>query len=291
MISKKLLLLVFILITITAHSQNGPECIPFGTSVTADGLLSDGEWDDAESVVLDLGNDALTILFKHDGENLNFAYEGNITANICFPELCFDPNLNLGDSWQSDDSWFHVSATDCHNQGDPEVYDDCMLVQPDWLAAPNYQNNGIILFMEIQIPFQKISSTLSSFDELNLTFGCNSPLGSYSLWPESAEILSPETWTILTICEDTFDTEEHTEEANVSYRINEKGEIEISGKDGELIEEVHIYNLQGSLIHSASSIYSNEYTYSRKKVSANPEITIISALLQSGKSANFKLIY
>ncbi|UCC45606.1 MAG: VCBS repeat-containing protein [Candidatus Zixiibacteriota bacterium] len=168
--------------------------IPLGSPVLVDGIMASGEWSDAVVLAMSIEDvvDA-TVHVKHDGENLLSAFVYSFTdGEVDLPcELFFDVNNDKTPDWQTDDWWFHVSASDCEARGTFDVYTDCLDIQPDWSAAPNATGSPLDT-IEIEIPFVKIG----------IDTGC--PIGialhvwnwpdGHGFWPPYAVSDSPSTW-------------------------------------------------------------------------------------------------
>lgn len=154
------ILLVVFMLTIYGFSR--VEIIPRGVTISVDGTVTGGEWEDAVEYSIDYEAMGEAIVrLKHDGQHLYFLYRfilSNRTV-LSFPEIYIDSLLNGGETWQSDDWWFHVSGTDCVSRGKPDDYKNCRIQHDDWSAVPNFKLGGktepVFLF-EIAIPFSKI---------------------------------------------------------------------------------------------------------------------------------------
>src|SRR5688572_2663346 len=119
------LVLVFFLRTYVCLAQTF--IIPEGTTPVMDGAVNSGEWSDADSVTINISASVeCKVLFKHDCSNLYLAYLDNLESMAAlFPEVLIDVNNSKSASWEADDWWFHVSATDCYYQGAYAVYSNC----------------------------------------------------------------------------------------------------------------------------------------------------------------------
>lgn len=178
--------------------------IPCGTSPTMDGVARPTEWVDADTVYISIlnGQDSVAILYMHDGENLNFAFLGNLqSTNARFPEVLLDIGNDKTSTWQSEDWWFHVSATDCEYKGEHGNYDSCKTERPNWIGIPN-MNSGppqppYVDTIEIQIPLNTIG--VSTDDKLGLAFNVTNTFNSWEYWPTSADINKPSTWATATL--------------------------------------------------------------------------------------------
>jgi len=166
--------------------------IPCGTTPTIDGIAFNSEWNDADSIAIEIlgGTEEVKVLYKHDGISLHFAYMGNLqSSNIRFPELLIDVNNDKSANWLMDDWWFHVSGTDCDYQGQPNNFDSCELVRPNWKAQNNFIAGGpVIDTVEIQIPFSTFGIDVNTIDTIGIAFSV------WEYWPSTANAGNPSTW-------------------------------------------------------------------------------------------------
>lgn len=175
--------------------------VPFELStVTVDGQVNASEWQHADSVKIGLSpTDTVTAFFKHDMQNIYFAFCGpmeSYSLSALFPEVLFDPQLAKGSSWQSGQWWFHVSATDCENNGGYGIYNNCQIVQPDWEGAPNQipgppDTDSI----EMKIPYSKIGFNAVTQYDMGLAFVLTNTNDLYYTWPPTADKDVPSTWS------------------------------------------------------------------------------------------------
>ena len=188
------ILLVIIFNLYTLFSQETID-LNKGITIFVDGKISQGEWDDAQFVNLQSsGNKIVRIMFKHDGENLLFAFLDNLgSANFRFPEIFFDINNDKSDSWMNDDWWFHVSATNCFNRGAHSVYNinTCKTVQPGWQA--NNFSASLPDTVEIKIPFSLVELDTNR-SEVGIAFDVTDTYSAWEFYPAGANINSPATW-------------------------------------------------------------------------------------------------
>ncbi|MBI3240071.1 MAG: T9SS type A sorting domain-containing protein [Flavobacteriia bacterium] len=180
---------------------------PCSAPPVIDGKKSGSEWDAADTVRITLSSGkTIKVYFMKDRDNLYFLYAGNLESQIHFPELLIDVNNAKSTTWQADDWWFHVSATDCENQGAPGVYNNCQLVQPGWEAEQNIlQGQPITDTVEIKIPFTKIGLSPGGAYSIGICFSTFNISGSSAVpsWPSSAVKGNPSTWASawLQLCE------------------------------------------------------------------------------------------
>ncbi len=92
--------------------------------VTIDGVLQQPEWKNAKKTTIGVNaTDSVQVLYKHDNNAMYFAFTGKLeSAMALFPEVLTDGENKGGANWVSGQWWFHVSATDCENNGGYGVY-------------------------------------------------------------------------------------------------------------------------------------------------------------------------
>ena len=172
--------------------------IPHGSGITVDGQLQPAEWSDASTVTLSIdGIVDVTVMIKHDGANLLSAYSYSYIGQpgLCMPEIFIDTDNDKNANWQTDDWWFHVSASDCEARGTYGVYNDCSVVQPDWQAVPNFPmtpNPPPLDTFEVSIPLAKLGVGTGS--TVGIAFRVEWVPTMFGYWPSSASPDSPATW-------------------------------------------------------------------------------------------------
>lgn len=164
-----------------------------------DGIYNISEWSDADTLSVDLEDGRfIHVKYKMDNQAFYFVFIGPIATYssiyAMFPEVSFDPLFNKGNAWQSDDHWFHVSYTDCNSLGAPDIYSNCVAVQPDWIGAPNFSMSFAPDTIEMKIPFAKLQLNVQTTDTIGINFMTNTTQGSWKMWPPSADKFKPETW-------------------------------------------------------------------------------------------------
>lgn len=165
-----------------------------GSPISPDGQFQHQEWTDANSFVFTINSNRSTrVYYKHDGQHLNIAFAGSLqTGGTYFPELMIDPNNSDESNIQSNDWWFHVSATDCEYQGQYGNYNNCQGVRPNWKAAPNFQQGRIVDTVEIQIPFSTLG--IQANDTIGIGFLLNN-FQSILKYPSGSSHLNPSSWS------------------------------------------------------------------------------------------------
>ncbi len=168
-------------------------------SIQIDGLLNEQSWAFADQVWIVNGNDSIKVRSLYNNANLYFAFTGKLeSANVLFPEILIDADNQRATTWQTNDWWFHVSATDCENKGAYGVYNNCLLVQPGWRGVPNF-NPGMPMTdtVEIAIPLSKLETTIQAGNTINISVLVTNTFSTYKHWPATADRNKPSTWGTL----------------------------------------------------------------------------------------------
>jgi len=229
---------------------------PCGTTPTIDGVLNPNEWNDADTIEIN-GLNTIQVYFKHDDNNLYFAFDGPLeSSNVRFPEIMFDLNNDKTNIWQMDDWWFHVSATDCEYQGQPANYDSCSLVRPNWTAVSNIlPGGGITDFIEIQIPLSTLGLDLANIDTIGIAFNVTNTFNVWEYWPAGADINQPSTWANATVLCQPLDYPKIKEINNILIFPNPTtGQFSVK-IDNQLLGSIislDIVNMAGQVILSRS---------------------------------------
>lgn len=179
--------------------------LPQGTAIVADGVVNDVEWQDARIFSVVLSEVVrVKVLAKHDGTNLLAAFisDLNPSRTLFMPELIIDTSFDRAASWQTDDWWFHVSASDCQSNGRWGDYSTCKVVQSDWIGVPNYPmgdpSPALIERFEISIPLSKLG--LAAGDTCGLAFTVAFISGQRAIWPSTASMDQPGAWAEIILC-------------------------------------------------------------------------------------------
>lgn len=195
-ITMRHLLLVSLLFAMRLHGQGAIEAFP-GTP-TLDGAVGPGEWDFAPTIAIGIApGDTCRVAIMTDFNAVYFAFMGQLESNnALFPEVLLDAQHDRSAAWNADDHWFHVSATDCHHQAAYGVYDDCLLLQPDWTGVPNITPGAPVTdTVEIAIPWSKLGlATPAEGDSIGMCLLVTNTASSWRLWPNGAARLAPDTW-------------------------------------------------------------------------------------------------
>ena len=185
--------LFLILINLSLVYSQSAIVIPKGNAIIVNGIISSGEWDDANSTqIVSANNKIVKVLFKHDDSSLLFAFLDNLgSANFRFPEIILDIKNDKSQTWMDDDWWFHVSSTNCYHKGKPNIYDNCKDNPPDWDA-----NNFSVTLpdtVEIIIPYMLVGID-SNTKFIGFAFDVTNTYSAWEYFPPETDSLNPSTW-------------------------------------------------------------------------------------------------
>ena len=217
-----------LLVSFQTWGQN-PVWIFEGGPITIDGVISPNEWQGATNIPFVQSNgDTTYILIQHDEQSLSIVFYGNLeSGQSVFPEVLLDVNHSRSSAWQSDDWWFHVSATDCDYQGAYGNYDSCSFTRPDWEAVPNFvPGSSITDIVEMKIPFSKINYNYAAGDTIGLAFVLTNTFSVVNTWPPLADRMKPSTWTDAVLFAQLNVPEEMNQQLDL-YPVPSTGDINI----------------------------------------------------------------
>lgn len=167
-----------------------------GIAPIINGVISPGEWDDANTVQInvELGW-TVQVYYKRDESNIYVAFE-NLThdTRVRYPEVLLDMNNDKTVSWKSDDLWFHVSYNICEGAGQYDVWASCTRTKSDWAANifPLTHQPGTV---EMKISYAKLGLDSITDKTIGIAFDVNDGNSSrYSLFPSTASIGIPSSW-------------------------------------------------------------------------------------------------
>ena len=227
-------------------------CIPYGAPSVIDGIISTGEWSDADSVQIAISaSQVVTVKLKHDSLNLYLSYCKNLESAFRFPEVVMDINNDKSNTWMADDWWFHVSATDCEWNGAPSNFSNCLAVQPGWEAVPNmlsvppYKDT-----IEIKIPFLKVGINLLMHDTIGLAFDVTNTSTIWNYWPSGSNINNPSTWANAVFCHATTGLNELNFKNHIKIFPNPSGG-KFTIQSLKKCEKIEIFNVFGFLVYSS----------------------------------------
>lgn len=200
--------------------------VPYSYDVVIDGVMHPGEWESSGHVDIDLGSGKYTrVFFAHDLNTMFFAFAGHLESeNALFPEVLIDALNNKSSSWDDDDWWFHVSATDCDAVGMPSTFNHCLLDHDDWDAEPNILNDAVITdTVEIGISLEKLG-VLAPINGFGIAFRTTNIITSTYYWPETAYLGDPSTWATFKLLS-TTSVADQSPEAFTIYPTHTKGTV------------------------------------------------------------------
>lgn len=225
------------------------EEIPCVFTPTIDGIEQPGEWSSANFVPFMIGQNTTMIGMMHDETHLYFLFRGYLESQIQFPEIYIDANNSKDSTWQSDDWWFHVSATDCDNMGAPDVYTNCQEVQTDWLGVNNIQPGApVVDTVEIAIPFSKIGFDPTSGNPMGLAFGLNNVINMVNTYPQGANMHIPASWLTVTVLPCFAATDDLTQADFTVFPNPTNGELTLQFKTPVNAQELRVYSFNGTLV-------------------------------------------
>lgn len=237
---------------------------PYSGKPNIDGVIDSAEWSAADSVSITISVNRKTVVyFMRDSSNLNFAFAGNlISGGNYFPEILINTHNDSASTFQTDDWWFHVSATDCEFKGGYGDYSNCQLVRPNWIAEPNFQAGQVTDTVEISIPDSTLGITSS--DTIGISFLLNN-FQNIQNYPANSNHLNPSTWAKATFSNTITGIDEKREPEAREFKVYPnptKGplKLEIQGSVG-LSVSLQVLSLSGKLLESRSLNVSNGYLY------------------------------
>lgn len=165
-----------------------------GKPVIVDGILEEGEWDDAGKISIEITDRySITVYFKHDGENLLFAFDGFLPEIFRVPEVMLDIKNDRSPLMDDNDWWFHASMTDCWSNGSFNDWNSCVRNAESWKA-----NNVIDMKaenkFEMEIPFKLINLDLSESNTIGIAFNATDTRSEWNFCPKHAQIALPSSW-------------------------------------------------------------------------------------------------
>lgn len=224
------------------------EEIPCGFTPEMNGVEQPDEWLPANYIPM-MSATTTMVGMMHDETHLYFIFSGHLESQIQFPEIYIDVNNSKDSTWQADDWWFHVSATDCDNMGSPDVYTNCQEVQPDWLGVNNIQpGSPVVDTVEIAIPFSKIGYNYGSGDPMGIAFGLNNVMNNLNIYPQGGNLLIPATWLTVTILPCNAGIVEQKEKALFVYPNPTNGEFTVRFEDETTAGELVVYAMNGQRV-------------------------------------------
>lgn len=190
----RILTIIIVLLTMPTHAQNVIN--PWWGSIFTEGHFSPGEWDAAPTVDVPAAGSTCQVAVAVDDWGLFIGFMGHLESNQLFPEVLLDLDHDRTADWNSDDHWFHTSATNCHHLGAYGVFDDCSPLPEDWSAHPNFSPGAPMTdSVEFAIPWwYLLGSTPSPGDTIGFAVVLTNTATSWSMWPAGASRMAPSTW-------------------------------------------------------------------------------------------------
>jgi hypothetical protein len=234
--------------------------IPTGIKPTIDGVISTGEWDDADCATINVQtNWTVTVYYKHSDSALYFCYTNLVTMyGQRYPDLMLDINNDKKTDWYPDDWWLHASYNDCEGNGIYNDWTSCQPTHPGW-AANNFPLNspGTI---EMEISYSKIELSNMYSDTVGISFEVSDTYTDYHYYPAGAAIGDPSTWAsgILHVSSSVIEIPENNSEISV-FPNPSASFINISFPNpGNEIFKLTIYNSTGQIIREIMNISGTE---------------------------------
>lgn len=226
------------------------EEIPCGFTPNINGTIQPDEWLPANYVPLTVGQNITMIGMMHDDTSLYFLFSGHLESNIRFPEIYIDVDNSKDSTWQADDWWFHVSATDCENMGAPDVFSNCQLIQPDWVGVNNIISGdaSVTDTVEIAIPFSKIGYSYGSGDPMGIAFGFYNIVSTIDIYPQGGDPLVPATWLTVSVLPCNAGILEKEESFFTVFPNPAKDEFTLQFSEDVMAHELMIYSIDGNKV-------------------------------------------
>jgi hypothetical protein len=200
--TKIIILLFGILFSVLSAQNDSLIVLKQGKSIKVDGVLSNNEWRDADSLFIKIKDNWIsTIYYKHDSSHILFAFKNlaQEAGKDCVVDLYFDLLNKKSNEWDSLDLWLHSSFSNCEARGKYFDWKSCTKTKPDWVAnnLPFKNGNDNI---EMQINTSKIFNKEHP-DTLGFCFSIHhDDLKGY--WPSNSDYTKPSTWGKITFSKD-----------------------------------------------------------------------------------------
>jgi hypothetical protein len=179
--------------TVSAHNEE-PIDAAYGTTPEIDGIISPGEWGDANFIqyTLDEGATA-TVYFKEDGENLYVAFDIPTPPHVDDDSgILFDPNHNGGSRPQWDDIVIQQRRDGSERREAKGTGIAWVYIPPrDWLEETSSTENGWSI--EYCIYYSKLGLQPSSYWIFGIAFHILDNGKEYD-WPINPCFNVPDSW-------------------------------------------------------------------------------------------------
>lgn len=177
--------------------------VPTGKAIKVDGVLSDGEWSDADTLQIRAGPEwHVQILVKHDDKALYVAFSNLVHRKAeRYPEILMDVAGDGGSAWRADDWWFHASYHDCTGQSAYDIYKLQACSEPHGWYANNFPlAPGQAVEFRISLGLVGLRTREGASERVfrmafDLTDSVTDPPELRRYWPLSATIREPGTWS------------------------------------------------------------------------------------------------
>lgn len=257
---KLLLVLTGLILYLVTHAQQIN--IPGGSKPLIDGIISNGEWDDAGMVSIAV-NAYWTIdaYYKHGDSSLFFAFTGLVGMyGQRYPDVMLDLNNDKSTTWQADDWWFHASYNDCEGHGNYNVWASCQPTHPGWWANnfPLGQPGNI----EIGISYSKIGLLPFTRDTIGISLEVSDTYTNYHYFPNGSDIGDPSTWAVGVIDGTTSGIREYGKKIHVLVFLNPSmTQATFSFPNPENTHHgLTIFNANGQIVREINNITGEEIT-------------------------------
>ncbi len=192
-------ILLFALLLPGAMAHSGDEITtPLGETPTIDGSITTGEWDDASSVTVTINVEGVDaeIFFKHDRDNVYFAFDIQEGHNSAFPDtrVYLDLLHDAADAPQEDDYQLYINPDNGdlqERQGDGSGWQQVTI--SNWTGDYEEVDTGHWT-TEYSVSRNKLGLDTGdeSFGVAFMVYG-NLP-GAFAMWPDTADGDDPSTW-------------------------------------------------------------------------------------------------
>ena len=166
-----------------------------GKLIQVDGIISQNEWNDADSTIIRRTADwKITVFYKFEKNSLLFAFK-NMQYNYSqlVAEILIDTDIKKNVSnWRNTTAWLHSSHNLCEGKGEYFNWKSCSQTKTDWQA--NLLPYNIV---EFRIDLSKFITEPDSLNKLRIAFDVSDKDDNVSYWPDRANIANPLTWGYL----------------------------------------------------------------------------------------------
>ncbi len=162
--------------------------VKIGTAPTIDGIISPGEWSDAQTIsVAQSSTGPWTIYYKHTMTNFYVAYS---YSNGFMAEVYLDLNNDGGTAPQTDDYRLHSSAANYEKTGTGTGWPTSQTSPSGWTAA----STGLVTTKEFNISYSKLGITAGVAKTVGVLFYIMTSGADNTVWPSGGSQNDPSTW-------------------------------------------------------------------------------------------------